>query len=203
MIHWTTHDSIVSLTQIGFQFRELFKDFNLDLWPRTSWWSWTIWFWTINNLEEHSKSNMLQKHYLNAHCSRSMFATCSWSNVFLNMVLEHIWLRIFFKIINGPVPHGPDHMVQEQLVLDHKSWPKPKKKKKKNQKKKHLVNCNRRYAVRYMKYAIYEPAQSLYYDFTFILDVEYTLIVRGYCTSYPQIRMFCALSLNYQHLLEK
>ena len=25
--------------------------------------------------------NMLQEHYLNAYCSRSIFATCSWSSV--------------------------------------------------------------------------------------------------------------------------
>ena len=28
-----------------------------------------------------SKSNMLQEHYLNAHCSKSIFATCSRSSV--------------------------------------------------------------------------------------------------------------------------
>ena len=39
--------------------------------------------WTITNLKEFSKSNMLQDHIWNAHCSRSMFATCI-------MFLEHI-----------------------------------------------------------------------------------------------------------------
>ena len=34
--------------------------------------------WTINNLEECSESNMLQEHFLNAHCSRSIYLT-SWS----------------------------------------------------------------------------------------------------------------------------
>ena len=29
------------------------------------------------------------------------------------------------------------------------------------------------------------------------------LALRGYCTSYPKIIMFCALSQNYQHPLEK
>ena len=28
-----------------------------------------------------------------------------------NMVLEHIWLRIFFQIINGPGPYGPGALV--------------------------------------------------------------------------------------------
>ena len=32
-------------------------------------------------LEEYPKSDMLQEHYLNAHCSRSIFATCFWSSV--------------------------------------------------------------------------------------------------------------------------
>ena len=36
--------------------------------------------WTINNMQEYSKSNLLQEHYLNAHCSRSIFATCwAWT----------------------------------------------------------------------------------------------------------------------------
>ena len=57
---------------------------------------------------------MLQGHILNAHCSLQehiMFAIYSWSSVrFSNMVLEHIQLRIFskiMKIINGPGPCGP------------------------------------------------------------------------------------------------
>ena len=25
-----------------------------------------------------------------------------------NMVLEHIWLKIFFQIVNGPGPYGPE-----------------------------------------------------------------------------------------------
>ena len=29
-----------------------------------------------------------------------------------------------------------------------------------------------------------------------------TMSLRGYCTSYPKISMFCALSQNYQHLFE-
>ena len=40
-----------------------------------------------NNLEEYSKSNLLV-------CIQIM-------------LLEHIWLRIFFQIINGPRPYGP------------------------------------------------------------------------------------------------
>ena len=33
---------------------------------------------------------MLQDHISDAHCSRSMFAMCSWSSVLFNMVLDHI-----------------------------------------------------------------------------------------------------------------
>ena len=39
------------------------------------------------------------------------------------MLLEHIWLRISFKIINGL----EDHMILDQLVPDHKSRPKSQK----------------------------------------------------------------------------
>ena len=57
-------------------FFPLFWDSGLDLWSRARW------SWTINILEEYCKSNMLQEHkYLNVHCSRSIFATCSWSSV--------------------------------------------------------------------------------------------------------------------------
>ena len=38
------------------------------------------------------------------------------------MYPEHIWLKIFFRLFMVQ-----DHMVQEQLVLDHKSWPKSQK----------------------------------------------------------------------------
>ena len=45
----------------------------LDLWSRTIC-SWAIWSWTINNLEEYSKLNMmLQDHIGNAPCFRSIY----------------------------------------------------------------------------------------------------------------------------------
>ena len=44
------------------------------IWSRTIW-SWTMWSWTIHNLKEFSKSD----NNWNAHCSRSVFAMCSWS----------------------------------------------------------------------------------------------------------------------------
>ena len=47
---------------------------------------------------------MLREHYL----LHAPVAVC-----ISNMILEYIWLRIFFQIINGPGPY-------EQLVLDHK-----------------------------------------------------------------------------------
>ena len=49
---------------------------------------------------------MLQDHVWNAHCSSSLFAMLPGAVCFSNMVLEHIQLRIFLKIISGP---GPIH----------------------------------------------------------------------------------------------
>ena len=60
--------------------------------------------WTINNLEEYSRSNMLQDHR-NAHCSRSILQTCSWSSVHSKMLLEHIWFRALLNIIYGQGPY--------------------------------------------------------------------------------------------------
>ena len=40
------------------------------------------WSWTIHNLKEFSKLNMLQDHIWNPHCSGIMFAICSWSSTF-------------------------------------------------------------------------------------------------------------------------
>ena len=84
--------------------------------------SWSSCSWSMNNLGKYSKFNMLQEHYLNAHCSRSIFrhapgALCilimlleyicymlleHWSIVHSNMLLEHIWLRILLQIIHAP-----------------------------------------------------------------------------------------------------
>ena len=43
------------------------------------------------------------------------------------MLLEHIWLRIFFQIIMLMVQDQMDHTVQKQLVLVSKSRPKSQK----------------------------------------------------------------------------
>ena len=87
----------------------------------------TIWFWTINNLEEYSKSNMLQEHYLNAYCSRSIFATCSRSSMHFeygpgtfDIVYSSNLLMVQGQLVL-------EHMVQSKLVLDHKSKPKSQK----------------------------------------------------------------------------
>ena len=73
-----------------------FLDLGLDLWSRT------IRFWTINNLEEYSelvnapgpysKSTLLQEHIANMLQEQGAFQI---------MVLEHIWLRQFFQVIDG------------------------------------------------------------------------------------------------------
>ena len=66
------------------------------------------------------------------------------------MVLEHIWLRIFFKIINGPGPYGPEPYGPEpyywvkiaqkpddrHCLTEVKKLKKKKKKKKEKKKKK-------------------------------------------------------------------
>ena len=59
--------------------------------------------------------------YSKSKCSRSIIWVHTAPGAYLlnasgtvcisNMILEHIWLRIFFQIL--------DHMVQDQLVLDH------------------------------------------------------------------------------------
>ena len=89
-------------------------------WTIRTLWSW----WTIHNMKKFSKSNMLQGHIWNAHCSRCMFAICSWSSMLfkygpgacleysrLLMVHDHKVLRVRTII----------------MVLDHKSRPKCQK----------------------------------------------------------------------------
>ena len=50
---------------------------------------------------------------------------------YLNMVLEHIWFRKFFKIIDSSGPYDPG----AYDAMDHKLRPKSQKKKKKKKKK--------------------------------------------------------------------
>ena len=63
-----------------------------------------MWSWAINNLEEYSKLNMLQDHIRTAYYSRAYSKHALGAVCISNMVLEHIWLRTFFQIINGPGP---------------------------------------------------------------------------------------------------
>ena len=72
-------------------------------------------------LLDHIQDQLLlhQEHYLNAHFFRSIFATCSWSSM-------------HFKYDPGAYLYDLEYssrllMVQEQLVLDHKSRPKSQK----------------------------------------------------------------------------
>ena len=44
-------------------------------------------------------------------------------------------------------------------------------------------------------------ARSVHFQLT--VQFQWVALLRGYCTSYPKISMFCALSQNYQHLFEK
>ena len=84
-------------------------------------WSWTIrtlWSWTINNLEEYSKSYMLLDN-TNQHCSRSMFAICSWSMYAF---------QILFKYAPGPylkstlLQEHVCYMLLEQYAFQIWSW---------------------------------------------------------------------------------
>ena len=63
----------------------LFWDFGCDLWS-----------WTINNLEEYSKSNMIHPGPYSTHAPGAMCTQI--------ILLEHIWLKIFFQIIYGTGP---------------------------------------------------------------------------------------------------
>ena len=85
---------------------------------------------------------MFQEHYLNAHCSRSIFAICSWSIVHSNMLLEYIYYMLlehcaFTYICSWSISNleiTPDyiysksmlleHMFLEQLLLEHNLGPK-------------------------------------------------------------------------------
>ena len=61
-------------------------------------------------------SLVILKNILNLICSRNIFEKHTAQRAYsehapgavciLNMVLEHIWLRKFFQIINGPEPYG-------------------------------------------------------------------------------------------------
>ena len=62
----------------------LLGDFDLNLWSRT------IWFWTINNLREFSKSKMLQDH-VGMHTAPGACLLYALGAVCISsMVLEHI-----------------------------------------------------------------------------------------------------------------
>ena len=72
---------------------------------------------------------MLQDHIWKhtapeAHSKHAPGAVC-----ISNMVLEHIWLRKFFQIINGPGACGPDHKLRskspKKALLHRKSTKLP------------------------------------------------------------------------------
>ena len=71
-------------TRLGMD-RVLFWDLSLDLR------SWIIWSWTIINLEEYSKSNMLQDQF-EIHTAPGAYSTYAPGAVCIQiMLLEHIW----------------------------------------------------------------------------------------------------------------
>ena len=88
-------------------------DFGLDLWPRTIW-SCTIYapgpygpvlFIILKNiLSQICSRTISEKHTApGAYSKHAPGAVC-----ILDMVLEHIWLKKFFQIINGPGQNGPE-----------------------------------------------------------------------------------------------
>ena len=63
---------------------------------------------------------MLQDHIWNKHCSRSMFAICSWSSV--DFKSFQIWSWLFDLEYSTRLLMVQDHkvlMVQDHMVLDH------------------------------------------------------------------------------------
>ena len=95
----------------------------------------TLWSWTIHSLKEFSKSNMLQDHIWNAHCSRTIFEMLTAYRSMFAMLLEQyafqIWSWSIFDLENSlRLWMVEDHMVlmvQDHMVLDHKSRPKSHK----------------------------------------------------------------------------
>ena len=102
MVFQYAHKITAYLSQILYRWEvsdvnTLFGDFGLDLWSRTNRASW---YWSMHNLKEFSRSNnyapgpYLKCTLLQEHVCYGPGAEC-----FSNMVLEHIYLGIFFKII--------------------------------------------------------------------------------------------------------
>ena len=93
-----------------------FWDFGLGLWSRTI--SYAPGPYGPGPL-------IILKNFLSQICSRTIFEKhtapgayskhASRAVCISNMVLEHIWLRKFFQIINGPGPYGPDYKSRPNL----------------------------------------------------------------------------------------
>ena len=59
---------------------------------------------------------MLQGHFLNAHCSRSIFAICSWSSGHSNMLLEHI---CYILLEHFAFKHAPGAYLTQNITPDY------------------------------------------------------------------------------------
>ena len=73
------------------------------------------------------KSDLFQEYYVSAHCSRSMFADAPGVLCISNMVLEHIDLEYFSRLLKVQDHIVPENMVLHYMVLHHKSRPKSHK----------------------------------------------------------------------------
>ena len=90
---------------------------------------------SMNNLG-YSKFNMLQEHYLKVYCSRSIFATCSWSvmhfkfapGTYLLYAPGVLGIQIYswsiFDLNITPDYSCFRNILQEQLLLEHNLGPR-------------------------------------------------------------------------------
>ena len=75
---------------------------------------------SMNNLGKYSKFNMLQEHYLNVHCSRSIFRHAPGAPCILNMLLEHI---CFMLLEHCAFKYAPGAYLTYNITPDYScSW---------------------------------------------------------------------------------
>ena len=111
----------------------LFLSAFLTFWPRlmvhhiSIWfwtiWSWTIrtwWSWTIDNLKEYYKSSNAPGPYLKSTAPGAYSKHAPGAVRISNMILEYIWLRKFFQIMNGS--YGPGPYVEAKITKKPFSW---------------------------------------------------------------------------------
>ena len=91
----------------------IFGDFGLDLWSRTNR---TSWCWSMHILKELSRSNMLQDHIWNEHCSRSMFVMHLEQNAFQIRSWSIFTLEYSSRLSYGPGPLYKYWLLMREIV---------------------------------------------------------------------------------------